>query len=165
MFHAANVRPHPRAASTGCTCLRVRFAARASGRAEVSENRKYATVTAGRLEPKERIRPRPVLLISSGTDSEADADQVFLHRAGRGARLWNLPNASHASAIRTDPAGYESHVIPFLNRALRPRLRVSGCRNPWLLSRRQRLGRARQYRPYLQDQWRPVERQTIILGW
>ena len=69
----------------------------------------------------ERIRPRPVLLISSGTDSEADANQVFLHRAGRGARLWNLPNASHASAIRTNPAGYESHVISFLDRVLRER--------------------------------------------
>jgi dienelactone hydrolase len=68
-----------------------------------------------------RIRSRPVLLISSGSGSEADANRVFLRRAGPTARLWNLPDASHASAIRSDPAAYERHVIPFLEQALRRR--------------------------------------------
>ena len=42
----------------------------------------------------------------------------MLRHGGDGAELWNLPEASHAAALRTDPAGYERRVVGFLDRAL-----------------------------------------------
>ena len=38
-----------------------------------------------------------------------------MHR--RGGELWNLPEASHAAALRTEPARYERRVAGFLDRA------------------------------------------------
>src|SRR3954453_1905093 len=67
----------------------------------------------------ERIAPRPLLLISAGRGTEARANQAYARRAGRSARLWNLPGASHAAALRTDPGGYERRVTGFLDTALR----------------------------------------------
>jgi hypothetical protein len=60
-----------------------------------------------------------VLLISSGRGAEANVNRAMLAHAEATTRLWNLPDASHASALRTDPAGYERRVIGFLDRALR----------------------------------------------
>jgi len=69
-----------------------------------------------RIDLMARIASRPVLLISAGRGTEAHVNEA-MHR--RGGELWNLPDASHASALRTDPAGYERRVIGFLDRALR----------------------------------------------
>ena len=66
----------------------------------------------------ERIAPRPLMLISAGTGVEADINRVFVRRASGSTQHWNLPDAAHASAIRTDPQGYERRVIRFLDRAL-----------------------------------------------
>ncbi len=68
----------------------------------------------------ERIAPRPLLLISSGRAVEAGANAVFQRRAGRAAQHWNLPDAAHGQALKTDPAGYERRVIGFLDGALAP---------------------------------------------
>jgi len=65
----------------------------------------------------ERIAPRPLLLISSGTAAEARAAREFARRAG--AELWNLPHAAHGAALTADPGGYDRRVAGFLNRALR----------------------------------------------
>ena len=65
-----------------------------------------------------RVAPRPLMLISAGTGVEADTNALFARRAGASSEHWNLPDASHASAIGTDPQGYERRVIPFLDRAL-----------------------------------------------
>ncbi len=67
----------------------------------------------------ERIAPRPLLLISAGRGTEARANEEYKRRGGSTTELWNLPDASHAAALRTDPAGYERRVIEFLDRALR----------------------------------------------
>ena len=69
-----------------------------------------------RSELMARISSRPVLLISAGRGTEAKANEA-MHR--RGAELWNLPEASHAAALRTEPAEYERRVVGFLDRALR----------------------------------------------
>jgi pimeloyl-ACP methyl ester carboxylesterase len=66
----------------------------------------------------ERIAPRPLMLISAGRGVEADISRVFVRRASGSTEHWNLPDAAHASAIRTDPQAYERRVIPFLDRAL-----------------------------------------------
>ena len=66
----------------------------------------------------ERIAPRPLMLISAGRDVEEDINRVFVRRAGASTEHWNLPDAAHASAIGTDPEGYERRVIAFLDRAL-----------------------------------------------
>jgi len=65
-----------------------------------------------------RIAPRPLLLISSGRAIEADANRVFQRRGGATTRHWNLPDAAHGQAHRTDPAGYERRVIAFLDAGL-----------------------------------------------
>ena len=67
----------------------------------------------------ERIAPRPLLLLSAGRDTEARANEEYKRRGGRTTELWNLPEAAHAAALRTDPAGYERRVIGFLHHALR----------------------------------------------
>ena len=41
-----------------------------------------------------------MLLISAGRGTEAKANEA-MHR--RGGELWNLPEASHAAALRTEP--------------------------------------------------------------
>jgi hypothetical protein len=50
--------------------------------------------------------------------AEARANALYKRRGGATTELWNLPDAAHAAAVRTDPAGYERHVIGFLDRAL-----------------------------------------------
>jgi pimeloyl-ACP methyl ester carboxylesterase len=66
----------------------------------------------------ERIAPRPLLLLSAGRATEARANEDYQRRGGRTTELWNLPDASHAAALRTDPTAYERRVIGFLARAL-----------------------------------------------
>jgi uncharacterized protein len=73
----------------------------------------------------ERIAPRPLLLLSAGQGTEARANEEYRRRGGSTAELWNLPDAPHAAALRTDPAGYERRVIGFLDRALRWAQQVS----------------------------------------
>ena len=74
---------------------------------------------ASNPEQIERIAPRPLLLLSAGRGTEARANEDYKRRGGPTTALWNLPEASHAAALRTDPAGYERRVIAFLDRALR----------------------------------------------
>lgn len=66
----------------------------------------------------ERIAPRPLLLISAGRTTEANANRDFQGRAGASAEHWNLADAPHAAALRTAPDEYERRVIGFLDRAL-----------------------------------------------
>ena len=49
----------------------------------------------------------------------ARANEEYDRRGGDTTELWNLPDAPHAAALRTDPTGYERRVIGFLDRALR----------------------------------------------
>jgi pimeloyl-ACP methyl ester carboxylesterase len=63
------------------------------------------------------IAPRPLLLISAGP-TEARINRWFADRSGAAVDEWNLPTASHASAIRTEPARYERRVTAFLDRTL-----------------------------------------------
>lgn len=65
-----------------------------------------------------RIAPRPLLLISAGRAIDADVNRVFQRRGGRSIQHWNLPDAGHGRAHKTDPAGYERRVIAFLDGAL-----------------------------------------------
>jgi pimeloyl-ACP methyl ester carboxylesterase len=70
------------------------------------------------VEIVERISPRPLMLISAGRAMEADANRAFQRRGGASTHHWNLPDAAHGSALRTDPEGYEQRVIAFLDGAL-----------------------------------------------
>jgi hypothetical protein len=65
----------------------------------------------------ERVAPRPLLLVSAG-GQEARIDRYFAQRGGASVQHWNLPTASHGSAIRAEPARYEQRVGDFLDRAL-----------------------------------------------
>src|SRR3712207_4048309 len=74
--------------------------------------------SAANPELIERIAPRPLLLLSAGRGTEARANQEYARGGANTTELWNLPAASHAAALRTDPGGYERRVIGFLDRAL-----------------------------------------------
>jgi pimeloyl-ACP methyl ester carboxylesterase len=74
--------------------------------------------SASNPEQVERIAPRPLLLLSAGRGTEARANEDYKRRGGPTTELWNLPEARHAAALRTDPTGYERRVIGFLDRAL-----------------------------------------------
>jgi pimeloyl-ACP methyl ester carboxylesterase len=67
----------------------------------------------------ERIAPRPLLLLSAGRGTEAHANEEYNRRGGPATQLWNLPDAAHAAALRTDAAAYERRVLGFLDHALR----------------------------------------------
>ena len=68
----------------------------------------------------ERIAPRPLMLISAGRETEANLNRVLVRRGGASTEHWNLPDAAHAVAHKTDPDGYERRVIAFLDRAVSP---------------------------------------------
>jgi uncharacterized protein len=61
-------------------------------------------------------RPFPVLLICGTRDRTIPCRHAErIYRAARGPReLWVVQGAQHASALGRDPAGYEEHVIHFL---------------------------------------------------
>jgi pimeloyl-ACP methyl ester carboxylesterase len=75
--------------------------------------------SAPNAEQIDRIAPRPLLLLSAGRGTEARANEAYKRRGGPTTQLWNLPDAPHAAALRTDPAGYEHRVVGFLDRSLR----------------------------------------------
>ena len=66
-----------------------------------------------------KIAPRPVLVLQGGDDSlclPKHADR--LHEAAREPReKWIVPGARHATLWNTDPGGFESRVLAFLERA------------------------------------------------
>ena len=66
----------------------------------------------------ERIAPRPVLLISSGTSFERDLDRVYARAGGRTTSLWELPDAPHTGGLAAHPRAYERRVVGFFDRAL-----------------------------------------------
>jgi pimeloyl-ACP methyl ester carboxylesterase len=72
---------------------------------------------ASDAELVERVAPRRLLLISAGP-TEARINRYFARRGGETVPHWNLPRASHASAIRTEPERYERRVTDFLSRSL-----------------------------------------------
>lgn len=74
---------------------------------------------ASNQELIERIAPRPLLLLSAGRGTESRANEEYKRRGGSTTELWNIPDAPHAAALRTDRAAYERRVIGFLDRALR----------------------------------------------
>ena len=55
------------------------------------------------------------MLISAGRSLEAAVNRSL---ESAGAEHWNLADAPHGAALKTDPRGYERRVIPFLDRAL-----------------------------------------------
>jgi uncharacterized protein len=67
-----------------------------------------------------KIGPRPLLLISSGTGYERDANRVFYRAAGDPKELWEMPNAPHTGGLATYPQRYERRVVAFFERALAP---------------------------------------------
>jgi uncharacterized protein len=128
-IHAAARRPEWRA----MVLEGVQGASPADMKASRPDPATFATLTAlyglGRVlggsmpaasnpEEIERIAPRPLLLLSAGRGTEARANEEYKRRGGSTTQLWSLPHAPHAAALRTDPQGYERHVIGFLDRAL-----------------------------------------------
>lgn len=64
-------------------------------------------------------RPRPLLLITAGSvpDERQAADRLAA-QAPATTTVWTVPGAAHTGALRTDPSGWESRVVAFLQASL-----------------------------------------------
>ena len=66
-----------------------------------------------------RISPRPLLLISNGSDFDYLQAQYYVGLAKEPKEHWNLPDSYHCGGLTTHPQEYESKLIGFFNASLR----------------------------------------------
>jgi pimeloyl-ACP methyl ester carboxylesterase len=66
----------------------------------------------------DQIAPRPVLLISAGTEAEININRVFYANAGEPKTLWELPDAGHIQAIFSHAEEYHARLLTFFEDAL-----------------------------------------------
>jgi uncharacterized protein len=65
--------------------------------------------------------PRPVLIIAGGAAaSEPVAARWFRAASPATVQVWVVPHAGHTQGLATAPQAWETHVIGFLNTALKP---------------------------------------------
>jgi fermentation-respiration switch protein FrsA (DUF1100 family) len=69
-------------------------------------------------EAVRRVAPRPILLISSGTGREWEANRLYAEAGGSSVRLWELPDAPHIGGLRTRPQEWERRVVTLLDGSL-----------------------------------------------
>jgi uncharacterized protein len=65
-----------------------------------------------------RIAPRPVLLISTGTDEEQKDNRLFYAQAHNPKTLWELPDVAHINGLFAQADEYQSRVLTFFDQAL-----------------------------------------------
>jgi uncharacterized protein len=71
--------------------------------------------------------PRPALIIASGAVADEPAAARWFHAAAPATvQVWVVPHAGHTQGLATAPRAWESHVISFLNTALRPTTTTAG---------------------------------------
>jgi hypothetical protein len=68
----------------------------------------------------------PALLIATGRGAEARFGRIYAERSHGRAQLWEVPDAGHARALRTQPQAYQSRVGAFFDRALASPAGVTG---------------------------------------
>lgn len=73
------------------------------------------------LEDLPKIAPRPVLLVHGEQDEVIfpDNSRELYEVAGEPKALFMVPGAGHGDIITVDAAGYEAHVVAFLDQHLR----------------------------------------------
>jgi pimeloyl-ACP methyl ester carboxylesterase len=91
--------------------LLFQFVALANG---IPQPEGLATAIAG-------ISPRPVFLISTGSDYEMRQAVRYYSAAGEPKRIWNIPEAPHAGGILSRPQEYERRMVDFFRAYLLPR--------------------------------------------
>ena len=65
--------------------------------------------------------PRPVLIIAgSAKPDEPVAARWFQAASPATVQVWVVPHAGHTQGLATAPRAWETHVIGFLNAALKP---------------------------------------------
>jgi uncharacterized protein len=65
--------------------------------------------------------PRPALIIAGGAvASEPVAARWFQAASPAAVQVWVVPHAGHTQGLATAPGAWETHVIGFLNTALKP---------------------------------------------
>lgn len=74
--------------------------------------------TSPLLEAAPQIAPRPLLLISAGTDIERYQAELYLEAAGATAEHWNIPEAQHGGGPASRPVEYEEKLVAFFTEAL-----------------------------------------------
>jgi uncharacterized protein len=71
--------------------------------------------------------PRPALIIAAGAVAdEPIAARWFRAAAPATVHVWVVPHAGHTQGLATAPRAWETHVISFLNAALRPSTTPAG---------------------------------------
>jgi pimeloyl-ACP methyl ester carboxylesterase len=61
-----------------------------------------------------KISPRPVFLISTGSDHEMRQAERYYSVAGEPKQVWNIPEAQHGGGIHSRPLEYEQRIVDFL---------------------------------------------------
>jgi hypothetical protein len=65
--------------------------------------------------------PRPALIIAGGATADEAAAALWFQAASPAAvQVWVVPGAGHTQGLDVAPRAWETHVIGFLNAALRP---------------------------------------------
>ncbi len=65
-----------------------------------------------------QIAPRPLLLISSGSEYEEHRMRYFYDAASEPKSLWVIPEATHIDGLNKQPDEYEEKVVRFFEEAL-----------------------------------------------
>jgi pimeloyl-ACP methyl ester carboxylesterase len=62
-----------------------------------------------------KISPRPVFLISTGSDYEMRQAERYYSAAGEPKQIWNIPEAQHGGGINSRPREYEQRIVDFFH--------------------------------------------------
>jgi uncharacterized protein len=65
-----------------------------------------------------RISPRPMLLISNGTDFDYLQAQHYFELAKEPKEHWNIPDSQHCGGLSTHPQEYETKLVDFFDSSL-----------------------------------------------
>lgn len=63
----------------------------------------------------DRIAPRPLLLVSTGSGLEKRQNEMFFALAGEPKAHWNVPDAWHSSLPQTHPEAYAQRMVAFFD--------------------------------------------------
>jgi uncharacterized protein len=82
---------------------------------KVMEWRSGASAPISLSDAVGRISPRPLLLISNGSDFDYVQAQYYIGLAKEPKEHWNIPDSYHCGGLATHPQEYESRLVDFFD--------------------------------------------------
>jgi hypothetical protein len=73
-----------------------------------------------------QIAPRPLLLISTGTDFGHAMVVHYAQLAGEPATMWQIPETSHGGGLAARPDEFRQRVVAFFDAGLAPPQAITG---------------------------------------